>query len=113
MTSPLARLPHAIPDRPLELSWSADATALRVQYEGLGTELLDARSGARLGRLPATGTVVPMVSPDLRAELVATDSNWELRPLPQPASDSPARSLSRTLRKTGLALEGVEIVVAP
>jgi hypothetical protein len=54
-----------------------------------------------------------MVSPDLRAELVATDSNWELRPLPQPASDSPARSLSRTLRKTGLALEGVEIVVAP
>jgi len=31
----------------------------------------------------------------------------------QPASDSPAESLAGTLQRTGLAMEGVEIVAAP
>jgi WD40 repeat protein len=103
-------VPHATPDRPIQLAWSADLTSLLVWYQSLGTELLDARTGARVGRFPATGSVVPAVSPDLRTKLVATESNWELRPLPQPASDSPSETLAMTLRKTGLALEGVEIV---
>jgi hypothetical protein len=49
----------------------------------------------------------------VKTKLVAGRSSWDLRPLPPPASDSPEVSLARTLRKTGLALEGAEIVAAP
>jgi tRNA A-37 threonylcarbamoyl transferase component Bud32 len=104
---------HRIPDKPFELRWSPDAGSLLVRYAGLGAELLDAGNGARLARFPASGTVAPLVSPDVRTKLVASDSNWDLRPLPQPVSESPAESLARTLRRTGLALEGVELVAAP
>jgi hypothetical protein len=103
---------HTTPEHPFEPHWSTDAGALLVQY-GLGTEVLDARSGARLARFPATGAAASVLRPDLRAKLVASESNWDLRPVPAPVSDSPAEGLQRTLRKTGLAFEGVEVVAGP
>ena len=75
--------------------------------------MLDTRNGARLGRFSANGVSASVLRPDLRAKLVASESNWDLRPLPAPVSDSPAEGLQRTLRKTGLALEGVEVVAGP
>jgi eukaryotic-like serine/threonine-protein kinase len=104
---------HTTPGHPFEPRWSTDGGALIVQYGGLGTEVLDTHSGARLARFPATGAAASVLRPDLRARLVASESNWDLRPLPPPVSDSPAMGLQRTLRKTGLALEGVEVVAGP
>jgi len=54
-----------------------------------------------------------LVRPDFRVRLIASESNWDFRPLPEPVGDSAAESLASTLRRTGLALEGVEIVAAP
>ncbi|HET6984767.1 MAG TPA: WD40 repeat domain-containing protein, partial [Myxococcaceae bacterium] len=103
---------HTTPGHPFEPRWSTDGGALLVHY-GLGTEVLDAHSGARLARFPANGVSASVLRPDLRAKLVASASNWDLRPLPAPVSDSPAESLQHTLRKTGLALEGVEVGAGP
>jgi hypothetical protein len=78
--------------------------------------LFDAETGERLAFFPPVGSVQPavaLVSPDLRTQLSVSQTGWELRPLPQPASDSPAEGLEKTLRKTGLALQGVEVVAAP
>jgi hypothetical protein len=98
------------------LSWTSDRRSILVRYPGLGTELFDTETGERLALFPTLGSVLPvltLVSPDLRAQLRVSDTGWELRPLPQPASDSPAAGLEKTLRKTGLALQGVEVVAAP
>ncbi|HET9158308.1 MAG TPA: WD40 repeat domain-containing serine/threonine protein kinase, partial [Myxococcaceae bacterium] len=104
---------HSTADRLAELSWTSDARSILVQYAGVGTELFAAHDGARLARFPVIGSVASLVRPDLRASLMIGENSWELRPLPQPATDSPAETLARTLRKTGLALEGVEVVAAP
>jgi len=53
------------------------------------------------------------VQPDLRAKVVMTRTHWEHRPLPEPATESPAQGLARTLERTGLVLQGVELVAAP
>ena len=53
------------------------------------------------------------ISPDLRTKLVMTPTHWERRPLPEPVSEAPTRSLTQTPEKTGLALQGVELVAAP
>jgi hypothetical protein len=42
-----------------------------------------------------------------------TPTHWERRPLPEPVSEAPTRSLTQTPEKTGLALQGVELVAAP
>ena len=109
----LSDVPHARPDRPYGLRWSADGGYLLVEYESLGSELFDAHDGSQLARFPAGGPERVMVSPDLRTKLVFNTTSWNLRPLPRPAVDTPAESLQRTLRKTGLALTGVEVVAAP
>jgi len=106
-------VPHATPDIPTRLRWSVDRQALVVQYEGLSTALFDARSGERLARFLAVGSWASPLRPDLRAKVVVGPSSWDLRPMPQPVTDPPAESLSRSLRKSGLALEGVELVAAP
>ena len=106
-------VPHATPDLPNLLHWSVDQQALVVQYQGLGTELFDARSGERLARFSAVGNWASMLRPDLRAKVVVGPSSWDLRPVPQPVSDPPEESLAKTLRKSGLALEGVELVAVP
>jgi len=104
---------HSTSDKPFELHWSVDERTLMVQYEALGTELIDARTGDWLARLPGTRAGVLTVRPDLGAKVVNNEANWELRPLPGPARDSPAESLASTLKKTGLALKGVDVVAAP
>jgi len=103
---------HTTPEHPFDAQWATDAGALLVRY-ALGTEVLDARSGARVARFRATGVAASVLRPDLRAKLVASESSWDLRPVPAPVSDSPAEGLRRTLRRTGLALEGVEVVAGP
>ena len=103
-------------DSNVEVGWTPDRRSILVRYPGLGTELIDTETGERLALFPAPGSVLPMftmVSSDLRARLSVSETGWELRPLPQPASDSPAEGLEKTLRKTGLALQGVEVVAAP
>ena len=105
-------VPHLSSENPVAPRWSADARVLLV-WDGLGTEMFDADTGARLARFPATGAMASFVRPDLRARLIASESNWDFRPLPQPTTESPEEGLARTLEKTGLALEGVEIVAAP
>jgi len=87
-----------------------------LQYETLGTDVLDAGTGERLARFLAGALVSPVavtLQPDLRAKVIASDTRWERRPVPQPVTESPARSLARTLERTGLASQGVEIVAAP
>jgi tRNA A-37 threonylcarbamoyl transferase component Bud32 len=101
------------PDQPADLHWSAKSESLIIGFEGLGTDLLDSANGTRLAHFPANGQELPMISPSLRLQLVVSTSNWELWPLPEPAKEPPADGLARILRKTGLALEGVEIVAAP
>jgi hypothetical protein len=66
-----------------------------------------------LARFPGEPGINSTVRPDLRAELLVSNTNWDLLPLPQPASDSPADGLAKTLRTMGLALDGAEIVAAP
>lgn len=108
-------VPHAIPWLN-DFRWSADGRALLLQYETLGTELLDAESGERRARFFAAGTVSPMVvfvQPDLQWKLVMTATSWDRRPLPQPVTESPASTLGRTLARTGLELHGVDLVAAP
>jgi tRNA A-37 threonylcarbamoyl transferase component Bud32 len=105
-------VPYITSDNHFAPRWSIDATALLV-WDGLGTDVFDTTTGARLARFPATGAVASLVRPDLRVRLVASESNWDFRPLPEPDSVSATESLARTLRRTGLALEGVEIVAAP
>ena len=92
--------------------WSIGGGALLV-WDGLGTDVFEAATGARLARFPASGAMASLVRSDLRVKLIASESNWDFRPLPQPVTDSPAQSLARTLERTGLALEGVEVVAAP
>ena len=75
--------------------------------------MFDSETGARLASFPASGTMASIVRPDLRARLVATESNWDFRPLPQPTTESPKEDLARTLKRTGLVLDGVEFVAAP
>jgi len=82
-------------------------------WDGLGTDVFDTATGGRLARFPATGALASLVRPDLRVRLIASQSNWDFRPLPEPDSDSATESLARTLRRTGRALEGVEVVAAP
>jgi len=105
-------IPHITSEHPLSPRWASSAEELLV-WDGLGTEVFDAATGARLARLPATGAVTSLVRPDLRTKLVISESNWDFRPLPQPTDESPTECLARTLERTGLALEGVEIVAAP
>ena len=106
-------VPHTTPDRPFDVRWSVDRQSLVVQYSGLGTELFDARTGERLARFLAMGTWASELRPDLRAKLVLSPSNWNMRPVPPPVTAPPAESLARTLQKTGLALDGVELVAVP
>jgi hypothetical protein len=106
-------IPLATRDRPAEVRWSVDGQSLIVRYGSLGTELFDARTGERLARFPAARTSVSLLRTDLRAKLVIGSSNWELRPVPEPVNDPPGESLARVLRRTGLTLEGVEVVAAP
>jgi hypothetical protein len=61
---------------------------------------------------PTDSSVVP-IEPDLRAKVVVTRTHSKRRPLPEPATESPGLSLTRTLDRTGLALQGIEIVAAP
>jgi len=107
---------NGVPDG-ADLHWSADGHALLLDYDTLGTELFDARTGEKLARfLVGTASVSPTrvyLQPDLRAKVVITPTHWERRPLPEPAAESPDRSLARTLERTGLALQGVEVVAAP
>jgi WD40 repeat protein len=107
---------NAVPER-LRVTWSADGRALLVEYETLGTELLDAHTGERLARFRATKDFVSparvWIQPDLGAQVVMTQTHWERRPLPQPDEEPAARSLARTLQRTGLAFRGVELVAAP
>ena len=107
---------NAVPER-VRVTWSADGGALLLEYETLSTELLDARTGERLVHLRTTKDFVSptrvYLQPDLRSKLVMTATHWERRPPPEPATESPDRSLARTLERTGLALQGVELVVAP
>src|SRR5262249_7386978 len=105
-------VPHLSSENPVPPRWSVDARALLV-WDGIGTEVFDSETAARLAFFPATGTMASIVRPDLRARLVASESNWDFRPLPQPTTESPKEGLARILKKTGLALEGVEIVAAP
>jgi tRNA A-37 threonylcarbamoyl transferase component Bud32 len=105
-------VPYVASENHFTPRWSVDAGALLV-WDGLGTDVFDAHDGERLARFPANGAMASVIRPDLRVKLIASESSWDFRPLPQPASDSPAQSLARTLRRTGLALEGVEIVAAP
>jgi len=112
----LWRVANASPDVMHEVRWSADGGALLLQYMTLGSDVLDANQGKRLARFLSAGAVspvVPFVQPDLRAKVVVTGSHWEHRPLPQAATESPALSLSRTLARTGLAFQGVDLVAAP
>ena len=105
-------VPYVASENHFTPRWSVDAEALLV-WDGLGTDVFDAHGGERLARFPADGAMASVIRPDLRVKLIASESSWDFRPLPHPASDSPAESLARTLRRTGLALEGVEIVAAP
>ena len=50
------------------------------------------------------------LQPDLRAKVIASDKRWERRPLPEPVTESPARSLAQTLQRTGLVFRGIELV---
>jgi hypothetical protein len=112
----LWRVANAVPAR-VHVNWSAGGSALLVDYEALGTEVLDARTGERLARfLTSKLSAWPAathVQPDLREKVVMTRTHWERRPLPEPATESPAEGLTRTLERTGLALQGVELVAAP
>ena len=85
-------VPHLSSENPVAPRWSADARALLV-WDGLGTEVFDSETGARLARFPATGAMASFVRPDLRARLIASESNWDFRPLPQP-TPSPRRRAS-------------------
>jgi WD40 repeat protein len=100
-------------DRLFALTWSPDAHSLLLQYEGIGTMMFDARNGELLARFPGSVGLTTNVRPDLRAMLVASSTNWDLRTLPQPVSDSPVESLATTLRRMGLTLTGAEIVATP
>ena len=95
------------------MRWSPDTRLLLLAYGGIGTMMFDARSGERLALFPGSVGLTTAVRPDLRAMVVASSTNWDLRPLPQPVSGSPAESLATTLRQTGLVLAKVEIVAAP
>lgn len=92
-----------------------DQRALRaVLLDGTsGTVLFDAANGQRLASFPRDAGVTAAVRPDLQAKLIASSTDWELVPLPQPVSAPPAEGLKHTLGKMGLALDGVEIVAAP
>jgi WD40 repeat protein len=107
-------VPNAVPD---QARWSADGRVLLIGSETLGTELLDARTGERLARFLTTKLsgrpVATYVRPVLRAKVVMNRTHWERRPLPGPATESPAQGLTRTLERTGLVLQGVELVAAP
>ena len=105
-------VPYISSDNHFAPRWSLNATALLV-WDGLGTDVFEAATGARLARFPASGALASLVRPDLRVKLIAGETNWDFRPLPQPVTDSPDQGLARTLQRTGLALEGVEIVAAP
>src|SRR5262249_3089461 len=94
---PVWLVPHTPPDLPHRLRWSVDQQALIVQYQGLSTALFDARSGERLARFLAAGSWASQLRPDLRAKVVVGPSSWDLRPMPQPVTDPPAESLSRSL----------------
>jgi len=90
---------------------------MRCSTDGhLGAVVLDAARGDRLARFPAARSVSPAVvflQPDLRAKILMTDTHWDRRPLPQPAIEPPAVSLARTLARTGLSLQGGDLVAAP
>jgi tRNA A-37 threonylcarbamoyl transferase component Bud32 len=105
-------VPYITSDTQLPPRWSIDAKALLV-WDGLGTDVFDAAIGERLARFPASGAIASLVRPDLRVKLITSESNWDFRPLPQPATDSPDEGLVRTLQRTGLRLEGIEVVAAP
>jgi len=98
-----------------ELRWSADYRSLLLDagdYQS-STLLFAAANGEQLALFPGEPGLSSVVRPDLRAELVVSSTNWDLIPLPPPASDSPAEGLARTLKRMGLALDGAKIVAAP
>jgi tRNA A-37 threonylcarbamoyl transferase component Bud32 len=96
-----------------DLRWSADHRSLLLDHYLSGTLLVDAATGELLTRFPGEPGINSTVRLDLRAELLVSNTNWDLVPLPEPASDSPADGLAKTLRTMGLALDGAEIVAAP
>ena len=110
----LWRVPNASASENRGVRWSADGRSLLVMSGRSSALLFDAANGERLARFPGESALTTtFVRPDLRAMLVVSSTHWDLNPLPRPASDSPAECLARTLKQTGLALEGVEIVAAP
>jgi hypothetical protein len=98
--------------------WSPDGRMILLRHGWHATSVLDARSGERLAWFPTFSRPVSAVhaeqySPDLSIKAVVTETRWAHRPVPPPDPTPADESLARTLRRTGLALRGVELVAAP
>jgi WD40 repeat protein len=102
----------------LYIRWSFDARSVLVTRAWVATEVFDARTGERQalfqcpGR-PVSPVVAELYSPDLRVKAATSETTWDFRPIPPPDGSRPEESLARTLRETGLALRGGELVAAP
>jgi WD40 repeat protein len=110
-------VPRDVPDAAV-LRWSLDGRALLLDHAYTVHELLDVASGERLAWFetlgpPITPVMAAMYAPDLRVKAVASFTSWERRPVPQPDESVPEQSLARTMRRTGLAFRGVDLVAAP
>jgi len=107
-----------LPDFVYPIFWSPDERALLLVHGFNTTEVLDVATGERLAWFQALSRIVTPVLveqyfPDLRTKGVASETSWDIRPVPQPDETPAAESLARTLRRTGLEFRGVELVAAP
>ncbi len=98
--------------------WSPDGRTLSLRHGFSATEVVDPKSGERLAWFQTLPRVVSPVmselySHDVRLKALAAEKTWDIRPVPPPDETPAAESLARTLKRTGLALRGVELIAAP
>src|SRR5262249_8432951 len=96
--------------------WSTDGSIIILFLESLGTALLDARTGEQLAmvEISSPGALFPQenVLSDLRHRVLRGNGLWELHGMPRPDDTPPRDSLQRVLARTGLELQGIELVDA-
>jgi WD40 repeat protein len=98
--------------------WSPDGRAIIVNHGWHSTQVFDAGTGERLAWFqtlsrPVSPVAAELYAADLRVKAVAAEKTWEIRSVPPPDEAPADDSLTRTLKRTGLAFRGVEVIAAP
>jgi hypothetical protein len=110
---PLWRIP-SFASSYVAVDTSSDDSVVLMEYDALGTVLLDGKTGRHLATVrpskPRSVYAAEVVLPNLKARISRGGARWELWDFPEPDRAAAQESLARIVAATGLQMQGVELV---